>query len=86
LIEAVADSPEKLVSVETPAGSTMSHVRELAIAPLVQVGVVITTSTGAPPSTWLRTPDPSKFRVPLLIVNGVPTVPPVTSAPGAEIE
>ena len=71
--------------VSSPFASMMSQVIELAAAPLVQVGVVMVTSAGAPalmPVAASSLPVESNFTVPVATENGVPAVPPVISAPG----
>src|SRR5262245_35741660 len=78
----VAEAVAKPVSVKLPFGSTMFHDNELAAAPSVQVGVVMVTSAGAPPLTDVSWPVGPNASVPVATENGVPAVPPVTSAPG----
>src|SRR5262245_40524209 len=78
----VAEAVAKPVSVKLPFGSTMFQDNELAAAPSVHVGVVMVTSAGAPPLTDVSCPVGPNPNVPAATGNGVPAVPPVTSAPG----
>jgi hypothetical protein len=54
----------------------------VAVAPLAHAGLVIVTSAGAPPFTVKSLPAPLNVSVPVPIDDGVPAVPPATSAPG----
>ena len=79
----VAEAEAKLVSEATALVFMMSQLRVLAAAPLVQTGVTSVTSAGAAPLTWVSAPLGPKVSVPAApMVDGVPAVPPVTSAPG----
>src|SRR5580765_117393 len=83
VIDEVADGDEKPVSTGALLESSTCHDTVLAAAPSLQVGVVMLTLAGAAPSTVVSTPRESKPSVPVLSENGVPAVPPVTSAPSA---
>src|SRR5215207_1608954 len=81
-MDEVAEGDAKPVIVGVALASRISQVHALAPAPLVQVGVLSTTSAGAPPLTEASWPVALKVIVPVATWNGVPAVPPVMSAPG----
>src|SRR6478672_4376843 len=83
VIEEVADGDAKPVrnGLLLLAASTTAQFNVLAVAPLVQAGVVIATLAGAAPSTSTSTPLPSNDRLPVARLDGVPAVPPDTSPP-----
>src|SRR5262245_28455902 len=81
VIDDVAEGDANPVSSGLLLALRTFQLRALAVAPLVQAGVVIATFAGAPPSTATSVPVPSNERLPVASWNGVPAVPPVTSAP-----
>jgi hypothetical protein len=85
VIEDVLDGARNGEPVGAAFASRIFHCRLLAVAPLLQAGVVNVTLAGVAPFTCVRTPLPLNFSVPVPRENGVPAVPPVTSAPLAVI-
>src|SRR5690606_14461780 len=81
----VADGAPKPVTAALPSSPTMFHVKVDGSAPLTQAGVLISTLSAAAPFTWASRPCGSNESVPVASSNGVPGVPPVTSAPGTVI-
>ena len=93
----MADAAENPVNELALFVSVMSQVMVLAAAPLVHVGEVnvtsrLVTAGNVPPPvpgpaivTLCNCPVASKPTVPLASVDGVPAVPPVTSAPSTVI-
>ncbi len=84
-MEDVADAALYPDSVGSLLASSTPQANGLAAAPLLHTGGVIDTLAGATVSTVASFPSAPKVTAPVCRTNGVPAVPPVTSAPGVVI-
>src|SRR5215831_4184757 len=82
VVDDVADGDAKALTVGAPFVSYRFQLKFVAVAPLAQAGLVIVTAAAG----FVRLPVPSNVSEPVPICEGVPGVPPVTSAPGTVIE
>src|SRR5262247_3233015 len=78
VVDDVADGDANALTVGTPLVSNRFQLKFVAVAPFAHAGLVIVTGAAGA----VRLPDPSNVSVPVPIEDGVPGVPPVTSAPG----